>query len=617
MTVPSTLDSVSYTATGSDDTYSFSYRIFQDADLLVTTIALDGTISTLVLTMDYTVSGALSYSGGSITLTAGNLDAGVVITLARAPEAVQDTSLQSQAAYDAKVVENALDLLTMIAQWQQNQLDRALIVPSGVTPTPLPDPLALALLQWNAGATGLQNIAIAELGNILVAGNYVVDLPAFTAGSTTALTLTQAPGSVNNAWVYFDGVYQQRTTYTVSGTTLTLGAAVPVDVLSVEVIQAGVLPINTPADGSVATATLQNLAVTAAKIAADSVTTVKIIDAAVTTPKLADAAVTLPKLAAGLLQSGRNFIIDGSMMLANGADRAVTAGDPYGYGKADLWKGALTVSGTGTLAQVTTATIGRTGRALRWTVSAAGASVCTNRTYIEAVDAAGMKNQTASLSLHVGHNAGANRTFTVNVYKANAADNFSAVTAIRSGTPVSVVTGIDTLIAERAISMGDCSNGVMVEVVIASGIVTAKTFDITEAQLELGSQETEFEFRRYADVEAMGAWYFERIPGSTGGHSITPAFGVCTSTTTAVFLILYRLKRIEPTFAVVRGGAIAFNVVDYAGTTSAESTTTNTSVNAGRTSYLIPIITGATLTAGFPAWLLCANSGYMTVDARF
>ena len=55
-------------------------------------------------------------------------------------------------------------------------------------------------------------------------GNSVVNQ--FTGdGSTTAFTVTTAPVSENNLLVYIDGVYQQKTDYTVSGTTLTMDTA--------------------------------------------------------------------------------------------------------------------------------------------------------------------------------------------------------------------------------------------------------------------------------------------------------------------------------------------------------------------------------------------------------
>ena len=44
-------------------------------------------------------------------------------------------------------------------------------------------------------------------------------------GSTVAFTLSQEPASENNTQVYISGVYQQKSTYSVSGTTLTFSEA--------------------------------------------------------------------------------------------------------------------------------------------------------------------------------------------------------------------------------------------------------------------------------------------------------------------------------------------------------------------------------------------------------
>lgn len=54
-------------------------------------------------------------------------------------------------------------------------------------------------------------------------------------GSTLAFTLSNAPFSENAMQVYINGVYQQRNTYSVSGTTLTFSEAPPVT-SSIEVL---------------------------------------------------------------------------------------------------------------------------------------------------------------------------------------------------------------------------------------------------------------------------------------------------------------------------------------------------------------------------------------------
>jgi hypothetical protein len=62
----------------------------------------------------------------------------------------------------------------------------------------------------------------------------------FTAGTTTALTLSKSYGSAANLWVAFDGVEQGANTYTLSGTTLTFNAAIPA--FTTNVFVKGALP---------------------------------------------------------------------------------------------------------------------------------------------------------------------------------------------------------------------------------------------------------------------------------------------------------------------------------------------------------------------------------------
>jgi len=59
----------------------------------------------------------------------------------------------------------------------------------------------------------------------LVSGNNLNNDQFTCNGSTTAFTLSLSPIHENNTQVFLDGVYQQKTDYAVSGTTLTMDAA--------------------------------------------------------------------------------------------------------------------------------------------------------------------------------------------------------------------------------------------------------------------------------------------------------------------------------------------------------------------------------------------------------
>ena len=62
-------------------------------------------------------------------------------------------------------------------------------------------------------------------------------------GSQTAFTLTTAPSGENNTQVYINGVYQQKDTYSVTGTTLTFSAAPPSGTDNIEVVTISTLAL--------------------------------------------------------------------------------------------------------------------------------------------------------------------------------------------------------------------------------------------------------------------------------------------------------------------------------------------------------------------------------------
>jgi hypothetical protein len=140
--------------------------------------------------------------------------------------------------------------------------------------------------QWFASTSGLGST------------NVVVDRFNGT-GAQTAFTLSGDPGSLNNTYVFVSGVYQQKNTYTLSGTTLTFSAAPPSGTGNVEVVWTQPLAIGAPSDGTVSTAKLTDGAVTTAKIADSAITTEKLAAGAVATVDIADAAVTSAKMASG------------------------------------------------------------------------------------------------------------------------------------------------------------------------------------------------------------------------------------------------------------------------------------------------------------------------------
>lgn len=101
-------------------------------------------------------------------------------------------------------------------------------------------------------------------------------------GSTTSFTLGSSAVK-QNTFVYINGVYQFKSTYSVSGTSLTFSTAPPLG-SGIEVVIAGFTTsvIGTPAADSVGTGQIQDNAVTTAKIASGAVTAAKIASVPIT-----------------------------------------------------------------------------------------------------------------------------------------------------------------------------------------------------------------------------------------------------------------------------------------------------------------------------------------------
>ena len=206
---------------------------------------------------------------------------------------------------------------------------QAFYVPSGTTGN-RPTGVAGAF-RYNT-TTGAFEGYTDQWGDIGGSGATNVSLNEFTGnGSTTAFTLSADPSTENNTQVYIDGVYQEKGTYAVSGTTLTFSTAPP-NGTSIEVMAFTASSIGVPTDDTVSTAKIVNDAVTQAKIADDavgadqlasnSVVTASIVDSTgssdgVTTAKIADDAVTAAKLAS-------NAVVTASIVDSTGSSDGIT-----------------------------------------------------------------------------------------------------------------------------------------------------------------------------------------------------------------------------------------------------------------------------------------------------
>ena len=206
----------------------------------------------------------------------------------------------------------------------------------------------------------------------------------------------------------------------------------------------------------------------------------------------------------------RNAIINGSGMVQQRASAALSTSAQYGV---DRW--AAYASGTavsaGIFGQSTSGPIGRTGYGIALTnATITGTGTVYFRYRIEAKDALKFMNQPAVFSCLVYHDVGSAVNYTVMMNKPSAtADVFSPVTAIGSFV-TSVASGTSTPLSFAVTDMGACGNGIEILIFAACGGITTKNFYLTEAQFELGTVATAFEYRPFQQELAMCQRYYQK-----------------------------------------------------------------------------------------------------------
>lgn len=177
MTIANSVSRNNYIGNGSVSTYSYSFKIFNREDILVTVANLSGVETTLALTTDYTVTGVGDTGGGSITLvnnsqswlTGGFLTTGFTMSIRRSVDLLQDTDIRNQGAFFPETHEDAFDYLTMIDQQQQDELNRSIKAPEtdavALDTLPTAAERANTFLAFNASgqpiaATGVSSVPV-------------------------------------------------------------------------------------------------------------------------------------------------------------------------------------------------------------------------------------------------------------------------------------------------------------------------------------------------------------------------------------------------------------------------------------------------------------------------
>lgn len=189
------------------------------------------------------------------------------------------------------------------------------------------------------------------------------------------------------------------------------------------------------------------------------------------------------------MQDGSNAlmnqgIINGCMRVSTQASASLSTSFQEGEVNNMACKGSGTAVTAGTIEQATAANAGVSGFACKVTgATITGTGIVHLRYRMESKDAKEYKNQNATIALLVYHDVGSAVDYTIYVSKADAEDDFSSVTAIGNNSGQTVSNATETIIYYKDISLGDCSNGIEIEIQAECGAITTKNFEFAEFRI--------------------------------------------------------------------------------------------------------------------------------------
>jgi len=271
----------------------------------------------------------------------------------------------------------------------------------------------------------------------------------------------------------------------------------------------------------------------------------------------------------------KNLIVDGACRMAQLAAKTLTTSAQYGAVDMFAAWGTGTAVSAGSIAQNTAAPVGQEGYSLHLSgVTITGAGVVYARHRIESAVAKALKNKTASFSVQVYHDVGSSINYTAIIRKANAADNFTGVTVISTGSATPIPNAAGTLLKFENVAMGDCSNGIEIEVQAACGAVAGKNFHFTEWQLEPGTSASQFEYALINDNIAAVERYLEK----------TYDLGVLPGTVTKIGAFVFDASSVSDGTCSFRSRKRAIPTMTYYSALSGASGTISYSNTIGVTS---------------------------------
>lgn len=221
---------VVYTGSAGLGPYAFSFEVIAQAD-----VGVYFNQTALTLSSDYTVTINANGTGSVTIITGGNVPSTPTATdtviIIGARDIERTTDFVTAGDLLASSLNEQLDSNIIFEQQIDERVDRSIKFPvfdtfTGDNVLPAAATRADKVLKFDTSGNVAVETSAGFLNSAIVGANFVNDT--FTGtGSQTVFTLSSAPGSKNNCQIFIDGVYQEKASFSISGTTLTFTEAPP------------------------------------------------------------------------------------------------------------------------------------------------------------------------------------------------------------------------------------------------------------------------------------------------------------------------------------------------------------------------------------------------------
>lgn len=125
MTVSSSTNRVSYSGNGSNTTFAYTFKVFDQDDLTVILRSADGTETTQTITTHYSVTGVGNAGGGNVVFVTAPAATETVVIL-REQGLVQELDLVPNDPFPAGSLEDAIDKIVFMVQQHEETLGRTI-----------------------------------------------------------------------------------------------------------------------------------------------------------------------------------------------------------------------------------------------------------------------------------------------------------------------------------------------------------------------------------------------------------------------------------------------------------------------------------------------------------